>query len=137
MVIAGQGRQSSEWIAAQMDGRFVYPGGIDQLAAQARDWRASRQSLGADSGVFISAFHLDLADNPDEAPTPRRFGARVGRNALLNHLHTLKAASVDHLAFLLRPARRPLDEVIDELARDVLPCIRNRAQPSVAPAATQ
>jgi luciferase-type oxidoreductase len=125
MIIAGQGRQSWDWIATQMDGRFVYPGPIDRLSAQAREWRTSRQVVGRDR-VFISAFHLDLADNPDEAPTLRRFGARVGRNALLKHLHTLNAAGVDHLAFLLRPSRRPLDDVIDELARDVLPCILHR-----------
>lgn len=78
-----------------------------------------------DRGVFISAFHLDLADDPDEQLTPRRFGARVGRNAFIDHLHALEDAGVDHLGLLLRPSRRPLSEVIDELSRDVLPVIGN------------
>ncbi|WP_244669721.1 LLM class oxidoreductase [Kaistia sp. 32K] len=128
MIIAGQGRQSPEWIAGNMNGRFVYPNDTERLALQARDWRAARAALGLDRGVFISAFHLDLADDPDEAPTPRRFGARTGRNALLDHLHRLDSAGIDHLALLLRPSRRPLDEVIDELARDVLPVLGNRSR---------
>ena len=132
MVIAGQGRQSPDWIARSMDGRFVYPGGLDRLAAQARDWRTARDALGLDHGTFVSAFHLDLADDPDEAPTPRRFGARIGRRPFLDHLHGLDDTGVDHLALLLRPSRRPLDEVIDELARDVLPHL---ARPAPAAAA--
>lgn len=127
MIIAGNGQQSNEWIAANMDGRFVYPGGLDRMAAQASDFRRLRQDAGLDRGVFISAFHLDLADDPDELPTPRRFGARIGRKPFLDHLERLRGAGVDHLAVLLRPSRRPLPEVIDELSRDVLPGLASDA----------
>lgn len=120
-IIAGNGQQSNEWIAGNMDGRFVYPGDLDRMASQAAEFRQLRQAGSKDRGVFISAFHLDLADDPDELPTPRRFGARLGRKPLLNHLVQLRSAGVDHLAVLLRPSRRPLPEVIDEIARDVLP----------------
>lgn len=120
-IIAGNGQQSNEWIAGNMDGRFVYPGGLDRMAAQATDFRLLRQAAGLDRGVFISAFHLDLASDPDELPTPRRFGARIGRKPFLDHLEELRGAGVDHLAVLLRPSRRPPPEVIDELAQDVLP----------------
>jgi luciferase-type oxidoreductase len=128
MVIAGQGRQSPDWITSNMDGRFVYPNGLDRLASQARDWSVAREKLGFNRGVFISAFHLDLAENPTEAPTPRRFGARIGRKAFLNHLHELNEIGIDHLALLLRPSRRPLNEVIDELARDVLPYLKTETR---------
>ncbi|WP_185961240.1 LLM class oxidoreductase [Telmatospirillum sp. J64-1] len=121
LIIAGQGRQSPDWIAENMDGRFVYPGNIERLMSQAQDWRAARKEKGLGMGAFITAFHLDLAADPDEPPTPRRFGARIGRNPFLRHLDRLKAIGVDHLALLLRPSQRPLDEVIDELAREVLP----------------
>lgn len=131
MIIAGQGRQSTEWITTNMEGRFVYPNGIERLAAQARDWTAARKVLGQSPGAFVSAFHLDLADDPHEQVTPRRFGARTGRKHFIDHLHALEYAGVDHLALLLRPSRRPISEVLDELARDVLPAIRTRFQPIV------
>jgi luciferase-type oxidoreductase len=127
MVIAGQGRQTPDWIAANMQGRFVYPNGLERLSAQARDWTAARTALRLERGAFISAFHLDLADNADERPTPRRFGARIGRNAFIDHLHALEDMGVDHLALLLRPSRRPLNEVIDELACDILPTLNTRS----------
>jgi luciferase-type oxidoreductase len=135
MVIAGQGRQTPDWIARHMDGRFVYPNGLDRLAAQAREWRAAREALGLAPGAFISAFHLDLAEDPDEVPTPRRFGARLGRRPFLDHLRRLEEAGVDHLALLLRPSRRPLEEVIDELAVEALPHLtRAKAAPQSAAA---
>jgi luciferase-type oxidoreductase len=134
MVIAGQGRQSSEWIAANMEGRFVYPNGAEKLTVQAREWRISRKAFGLPVGVFISAFHLDLADDPNEQVTPRRFGARTGRKAFIDHLHTLEDGGIDHLALLLRPSRRPLSEVIDELARDVLPVLKSQSSPATAAA---
>ncbi|BCH67979.1 MULTISPECIES: LLM class oxidoreductase [Rhizobium/Agrobacterium group] len=127
MVIAGQGRQTPDWITANMQGRFVYPNGLDRLATQAREWSAARTALGLPRGAFISAFHLDLAGDPHEQPTPRRFGARTGRNAFRDHLHALEDAGVNHLALLLRPSRRPLKEVIDELASDVLPTLSTRS----------
>lgn len=126
-IIAGNGQQSDEWIAGNMDGRFVYPGNLDRMAAQATEFHRLRQAAGMDRGVFISAFHLDLADDPDELPTPRRFGARIGRKPFLNHLEELHGAGVDHLAVLLRPSRRPLQEVIDEFAREVLPNVGKAA----------
>jgi len=125
MIIAGNGRQAPKWIAEHMRGRFVYPNGLERLAAQAEDWKQRRLALGLESGAFISAFHLDLADDPDEGVTPRRFGARLGRHAFINHLHALEDAGVNHLALLLRPSIRPLNEVIEELSQDVIPVLKS------------
>jgi len=117
MIVAGQAQQSDDWIAANMDGRFVYPNGLDRLTAQAGAWRGAK----GQGGAFITAFHLDLAENPDEPFQPFRFGGRVGRKGLLDHLDQMRAIGVDHLAVLLRRSVRPVDEVLDELAGDVLP----------------
>ncbi|WP_207796751.1 TIGR03571 family LLM class oxidoreductase [Sphingomonas oleivorans] len=130
LVVAGRAQQSEPWIAQNMDGRFVYPGDIMRLAAQAAAWRAARGSEGA----FISAFHLDLADDPDEAATPHRFGARMGRNRFLDHLEALRRVGVDHMAVLLRRSVRPVDEVLDELAAEILPAL-DAPSPAVVQAA--
>ncbi|MEH2539243.1 MULTISPECIES: TIGR03571 family LLM class oxidoreductase [unclassified Bradyrhizobium] len=119
LVVAGRAQQTDEWIAANMDGQFVYPGDITQLTAQAGAWHAARGS----DGAFISAFHLDLADDPDEGATPHHFGARIGRHRFLDHLEALRRVGVDHLAVLLRRSSRPIDEVLDELASEILPAL--------------
>jgi len=129
MVVAGQAQQSDAWIAAHMDGRFVYPGALDRLAAQSRDWRNAKNA----EGFCATAFHLDLADDPNEPFQPFRFGGRSGREGLVDHLHRLQAAGIDHLAIQLRRSSRPIDEVLDELAGDVLP--RLQAYPTIRTAA--
>jgi len=109
-----------------MDGRLVYPSDLDRLAARAAAWRAATNG----SAAFITAFHLDLAEDPDETFAPYRFGARTGRNRFLDHLGQLSAIGVDHLAVQLRRSRRPVEEVLDELAGDILPQL-GRLQPSM------
>lgn len=136
-IVAGNAQQSDEWIGANMDGRFVYPGDPGRMAAQAAEYRRLRRNAGGERGAFISAFHLDLAENPDEGQTLRRFGARLGRKALLDHLEGLRGAGVDHLAVLLRPSRRALPEVLDELASEVLPHLRHGSAPRQTAARSQ
>ncbi|WP_026868888.1 LLM class oxidoreductase [Inquilinus limosus] len=126
LVMAGRGRQSLEWIGEQMDGWFVYPNTPELLAAQAQQWHRRHEAR----RPFISAFHLDLAEDPDAAPQPHRFGARLGRNRLVEHLRHLAALGVDHLALHLRHSRRPVEEVLDELAREILPQVQQPLRPA-------
>lgn len=119
MVVAGQARQEDGWLAAHMDGRFVYPGSVEKMAAQAARWREATSGC----GTFISAFHLDLLEDANAPTEPIRFGARVGRKPLIAHLRALAAAGVDHLAINLRQSGRPPAEIIEELASDVMPAL--------------
>ncbi|MBB2169715.1 TIGR03571 family LLM class oxidoreductase [Gluconacetobacter aggeris] len=129
LIAAGRAQQSEAWLGANMDGQFVYPGDLARMARDAGQWRA----VSSPGAPFVSAFHLDLSDRPDEAPTPFRFGGRMGRNVFLAHLAALERIGVDHLAVLLRRSRRPVAEVVDELAREVLPALRTR-QSAMEPA---
>lgn len=119
LVVAGQAQQSDAWLGAHMDGRFVYPGSVDKLAAQAEKWREASDG----DGVFISAFHLDLVEDAAAPAEPIRFGARVGRKGLIAHFRALAAAGVDHIAINLRQSARPPAEIIEELASDVIPVL--------------
>lgn len=119
LVVAGQAQQDDKWLAANMDGRFVYPGSIEKMAGQAARWRQAT----SDRGAFISAFHLDLLDDADAPAEPIRFGARAGRKAFIAHLGALATAGVDHLAINLRQSGRPPAEIIEELATDVMPAL--------------
>lgn len=100
-----------------LDGRFVYPGSLEKLAQQTASWSGATSGKGA----FIGAFHLDLLDDADVPPQPIRFGARLGRKALLGHFQQLAQAGVDHIAVNLRQSARSPAEVIEELAADVMP----------------
>lgn len=128
LIVAGQAQQSDDWLAAHMDGRFVYPGGIGRVGQQAADW--SRATAGR--GAFVSAFHLDLLADPDAASSPIRFGARMGRRAAIHHFRALAGAGVDHLAINLRPSQRPITQVLTEIAAEIIPALNDTA---AAPAA--
>ncbi|WP_348536201.1 LLM class flavin-dependent oxidoreductase [Labrys sp. LIt4] len=128
MVVAGQARQDDEWLAATMDGRFVYPGSIEKIAAQAARWRQATSGHGA----FISAFHLDLLEDADAPAEPIRFGARVGRKGLIAHLDALATAGVDHIAINLRQSARSPAEIIEELASDVMPALVTKSEAQAA-----
>ena len=62
-------------------------------------------------------------DDPDHPPTPLRGGfvLRTGRNGLLALLERWQAAGVNHAALGIQFSQRPAAEVIEELAREVLP----------------
>ena len=65
--------------------------------------------------------HLDLAEDPNEMPTPIRLGFRAGRNTLIELLSIYKEIGVNHLFFALFDSKRPAEEVIHELGEEVLP----------------
>jgi luciferase-type oxidoreductase len=119
LIVAGRAQQDEPWLQANMDGRFVYPSNVDRLIAQATDWATATGG----TRPFISAFHLDLIDDPDAPAQPIRFGARTGRKALIEHFRTLRRGGVDHMAINLRQSARPLGEVIEELASEVIPAL--------------
>ncbi|MBS7556374.1 TIGR03571 family LLM class oxidoreductase [Ancylobacter dichloromethanicus] len=128
LVVAGQARQEDGWLGDHMDGRFVYPGSVEKMAAQAARWRTATGGCGA----FISAFHLDLVEDADAPAAPIRFGVRVGRNGLIAHLRALAEAGVDHLAINLRQSARPPAEIIEELASEVMPMLTRNQQARAA-----
>ncbi|MFC3612841.1 TIGR03571 family LLM class oxidoreductase [Lutimaribacter marinistellae] len=121
MVVAGQARQTDEWLGANMDGRFVYPGGVGRMMKQTEAWSEATQGRGA----FISAFHLDLLGDPDAPNEPIRFGGRMGRKALIDMFQRYAAVGVDHIAVNLRQSGRPVAEVLDELASEVIPALND------------
>lgn len=64
---------------------------------------------------MLSAFFLDLLDDPDAPIEPIRLGGAAGG--------MLSTAGVDHVAINLRQSGRPVSEVMDELAAEVMPML--------------
>lgn len=128
LVVAGQAQQSNEWLASRMDGRFTYPMGVARTAQVAQTWAEATEGQGA----VLSAFFLDLLDDANAPMEPIRLGARGGRNAIIAHFQALSAAGVDHVAVNLRQSGRPVAEVMDELAAEIVPTLVGKAAASTA-----
>lgn len=127
LVVTGSSGQSLSWIAEHADGWLTYPNethtprGPQHLAEKIRAWR----DLIAD-GAFrphMTNEWIDLVDDPEHPRTPLHGGyvLRTGRNGLITLLQEWQAAGVNHAALGIQFSQRPAAEVLDELAKEVLP----------------
>jgi luciferase-type oxidoreductase len=121
LLMAGRGQQTLKWIAQHLDGWINYPQDLDTTAAVISEWRQLVSALGVERKPFITTFLVDLHENPNAPMKPFRFGATLGRNRLANHLESLAAIGVDHLALNFRRSYRPINEVMQEISEYILP----------------
>ena len=124
LLVTGSSRQSLEWIAQFSDGWITYPRPALQQARLANQWHDMvQQSSPGTFKPFAQSFYVDLAEDPDERPTPIHLGFRGGWKALLEYALGLRAAGVNHVAFNLKYGRRSARDVLEEIGREVLPRI--------------
>ena len=71
------------------------------------------------------ATFFDLDRDPDAPPGRFRNVVSMGRRALIERWQRDPALGVTHVALNLKPSRRPVPEVLDELAEHVLPLFSN------------
>ncbi|SKB96808.1 luciferase-type oxidoreductase, BA3436 family [Sphingobacterium nematocida] len=127
VLITGASQQSLDWIARNGDGWITYPGATTnksdttRLEAKISAWR----DLIPD-GQFkphMTNEWIELSDDPYFPRTPLRGGfvLKTGRNGLIDLLGEWQDAGVNHAALGLQFSTRPLEEVIDELAEEILP----------------
>jgi alkanesulfonate monooxygenase SsuD/methylene tetrahydromethanopterin reductase-like flavin-dependent oxidoreductase (luciferase family) len=122
MLAVGSAGQTLQWVAANADGWVSYP---RDPASQRRIVGLWRQALEARAGgepkPFLQALGVDLLPDPGAPIEPAPYGLRLGRDALARHLAELGALGVSHV--ILNPARggRPVAEVAEEIAAEVLP----------------
>ncbi|MDD0975925.1 LLM class oxidoreductase [Pseudomonas fontis] len=127
LMVTGSSRQSLEWIGEQADGWLTFPEathtreGPERLAEKIRAWRR----LIPDGGFrpHMTNEWIDLVDDCDHPRTPLRGGyvLRTGRKGLIELLGEWRDAGVNHAALGIQFSQRPVAEVVQELAEEVLP----------------
>lgn len=135
IAVAGGAQQTPEWIAEHADASLNYPRELGALRLKTRAW----QQLTGDGGKpYLTPMVLALQDDADAPAHPIRLGLSTGRKALVDHLEQMAALGVAHVSFNLRPSDRPIEEVLHELAEDVLsqfPTPTNTPATTAGPAA--
>ncbi|QVQ28576.1 LLM class oxidoreductase [Achromobacter deleyi] len=127
MVVTGSSGQSLAWIAEHADGWLTYPNethtpkGPQHLAEKIRAWR--NLIPGGAFRPHMTNEWIDLVDDPDHPRTPLHGGyvLRTGRKGLMTLLEEWQAAGVNHAALGIQFSQRPPAEVLEELAKEVLP----------------
>ncbi|KAB7704449.1 TIGR03571 family LLM class oxidoreductase [Bacillus aerolatus] len=115
--VTGFSGQSLEWIAENSDGWLSYPRNPAQQQNLIREFR----SLTDRFKPFAQSLYVDLSEDPDEGPTPIHLGFRSGHKFLIEFLNALQEVGVNHVIINTKFVRRPVEEVIQELAEEVVP----------------
>jgi luciferase-type oxidoreductase len=127
LMVTGTSRQSMAWLGQHADGWLTFPEsthnleGPRRLADKIRTWRSHIPDGGF--RPHMTNEWIDLVDNPDHPPTPLRGGfvLQTGRKGLIRLLSTWQNAGVNHAALGMQFSARPAEEIIQELAEEVLP----------------
>lgn len=124
LLITGSSRQSPDWIAQHGDGWMTYPRpGVAQDRVL-QEWRGRLKTLEQAPKPVLQPLYIDLADDPDEPPSPIHLGFRSGHRALVRYLQQLEGIGVNHVALNLRFSARPVEETLNRLAEYVLPAFK-------------
>ena len=126
-LITGASQQSLEWIAKNGDGWITYPGSTTaksdtmRLADKVSAWRNFIPNN--QFKPHMTNEWIELSEDPYFPRTPLRGGfvLKTGRLGLIDLLNEWKDAGVNHAALGIQFSTRPLQDVIDELAEEVLP----------------
>jgi luciferase-type oxidoreductase len=123
LLVTGLSRQDMDWIATHGDGWLYYNLDLVRLSALLPQWRAAVQrNHGADAfRPFAQGFFFELDANPDAVLTERGPYLRGGRKAALRHFEAMERLGVSHVALNMKSNRRPVSDVMDELAEFILP----------------
>ncbi len=119
MLTIGRARQDLAWIAQRSDAWIWHLSSFRQLPELLEQWRASHEGRWLRPYGYGTFF--DLADDPQAPLMQVGNGLRAGRNALIALLQRQQELGVSHVAFNLKPLRRPAEDALTELAEFVLP----------------
>jgi len=121
LLAVGSGGQSVDWIARHAIGWMTYHREPDAQRARHSMWRAAVDRLPSPGfRAFGVAMRLDLSEDANESATPLSLGYRAGRHALVELLRDMRETGTHHVSLNLT-SDRPVRDVIDELATEVLP----------------
>jgi luciferase-type oxidoreductase len=125
MLAVGSAGQTIGWIARNACAWATYYRPLARQRDRYAIWRAAVQKTDpAKSPAFASSLRLQLEDNA-HAPTQQLdLGLRVGRDGLIGELLALREMGAQHIMFNLTGDERPAEEVMQELASDVIPQFR-------------
>jgi renilla-luciferin 2-monooxygenase len=119
--VTGRSQQQIEWIADNADGWLFYTLPFEKQAFNVQRWRRLTKR---DDGVFkpfAQATYLDLVENPQQRPRSIHQGISIGREPLLELLQHWQGIGIDQLMFNFKQSRRPVADVMAEMAEYVLP----------------
>lgn len=121
-IIVGSAGQSLEWIARNASGWASYHRDFAVQRDRIALWHSAIEKTKTETfRSFSQSMSLELAEDPTK-PTERiELGYRVGRHSLVELLADLQELGVHHVMFNLVGNSRTIEEVLNEIADEILP----------------
>ena len=110
-----------DWIATNGDGWIYYPREFTYTKNIIQNWKDALKKHNLPDKPYIQPLYIDLVEDPNAEPINIELGFRLGRNAFIDLLQTLNFIGVSHGIFIAKFCSRPLDEVLDEIGKEVIP----------------
>lgn len=121
MLITGHSGQSLDWIAQNGDGWLYYPRNIAFLQQTMNDWTNALHRHEQPWKPYMQSLYIDLLDSKTAAPRGIHLGFQSGSDFLLEHIKTIERIGVNHVIINLKFSSRPIAEVMEHLADDIMP----------------
>ncbi|SFV69028.1 conserved hypothetical protein-putative coenzyme F420-dependent N5,N10-methylene tetrahydromethanopterin reductase [hydrothermal vent metagenome] len=121
MMTTAYALQSQEWIAKNSDGWINFPQPIERLEKTLKQWRVLTKPYGFKP--YTLGLMLDLLEDDEAGPYAIHLGFSSGKKYLISYLTKIRELGVNHIIFYLKLSKRPANEVIEELGKDILPFI--------------
>ncbi|WP_454980814.1 LLM class oxidoreductase [Capnocytophaga haemolytica] len=113
-----------DWIAKNGDGWIYYPREFTFTKKIVEEWHQILEREALPKKPYIQPIYIDLTGDPDFEPQAIELGFKLGRNYLIDMLLTLQSIGVNHTMLVLKHCSRPVDEVLEEVGKEVLPQIK-------------
>jgi len=117
-VAIGRSGQTLDWLAANMDAWIWHGADARHMADILPKWRQATADKPFKPYGYGTWF--DLAEDPDLPIQPGRI-LKGGRHALTALWREQEEAGVNHVVLNMKQTRRPVTEILDELAEFILP----------------
>ncbi len=131
LIAVGSAGQSLEWIARHAAGWATYHREFAVQRDRIMLWQSAVAKV--THGAFRSfsqAMVLDLLDDPHAPRQTVELGYRLGRHALIEVLAELSDIGVHHIMFNIAHSIRPIEDILDELAAEVMPALDRSIEPA-------
>lgn len=121
LLITGGSQQAPDWVARNGDGWMTYPRDVASQARVVADYRQRVSAAEQPDKPVMQSLYVDLMPEGNAQPSPIHLGFRSGTDFLRSYLKQIEAVGINHVALNLRFNRMPINETLEQLARDVLP----------------
>ena len=121
ILVTGHSRQTIDWIGENADGWMYYPRNWYMQEHNIQQWQEATAKTPFPIKPFMQPVHIDLMKDPDFEPLHIHLGFKLGVNHLKEYLNKRKEMGVNHVGINLRFNTRPIEETLEQLAKEVLP----------------